>query len=299
MSAMKSLQKNCVKKSIYSYLYILPVFLFLILFMLVPFMTAIIKSFYNYDMLTHNEFIGFENYINLFTNDEKFVISMKNLIPTCIGFLVSFQFPILVAKLVVSLHSERLQYVMRSSFLLPMGVPGIVTMLMWKFLYYPEIGVLARIFQFFSLEAPNFLGQPQYAMLSMIMIGFPWVAGLNFIIVYAALQGIDESVLEASKLDGAGAFRRFFSVELPLIIPQLKALLILGIIGTIQNYEKFLILTQGGPNNATLVPGLHMYNMAFGSGGNFGYSCAIATTLFILTMILVMATFNLRKENDV
>jgi len=150
---------------------------------------------------------------------------------------------------------------------------------MWKFIYYPEIGVVARIAELIGMDSPNFLGDASTVNYALIFIGFPWVAGTNFIILYSAFQGVDKSLTEAAAVDGATGVRAFFSIELPTILPQLKVLFVYGIIGLVQQYEKNLVMTGGGPNNSSLLPGLHMYNAALGSvEPEFGYMVRIYST---------------------
>jgi len=278
-------------------LYIAPLFIFIALFLLMPFLTAIVKSFYRYDVLSINEFIGLENYKTLFFEDAKFRISIVNLLILMGGMVICFQMPILAAKLTQSLHSNRVQYVFRTIFLVPIAVPAVVTLLMWKFMYYPEIGVISNILSNFGMKFPNVFGIERYTLPAIILIGFPWVSGLGYIIIYSALQSIDSSILESAKIDGSGGIRTFFKIEIPLIMPQIKVLFVLAIIGLIQDYERFLILTNGGPNNASLVPGLHMYKLAFGDGESlYGYSSAIAVVLFVFTLII--SVLIMKKRGD-
>lgn len=294
--------KSKITGQVLPYIYILPIFLFLGFFIFRPFLFAISKSFYRYDGITLNEFIGLQNYFTLFFEDDKFWISMKNLLFFFLfGFLIAFQFPIIAAELIYNLKNNKLQYIFRSLFIIPIVVPLIVTVLVWKFMYYPSIGVFARILEAIGVDTPNFLGSTAWVKPSIIMIGFPWVAGLPFLIIFAALQGIDTGILESSRIDGCSTFRRILKIDIPLIMPQLKALLALGIIAQIQDYEKILILTQGGPNNASLVPGLHMYNLAFPSGGGesmFGYSSSMAVVLFIITLFFTIISMRINKNKD-
>ena len=292
-------KKDIYIRRITPYLYIAPAFILIAIFLVAPFYTALTKAFYRYDLVNVDEFVGIQNFVKLFTSDPKFLISLRNLLYILAGFLVCFQFPLIAAKLTHSLASDRLQYWFRSFFMIPLGVPGIVSLFMWKFIYYPEVGALSRILGFFNVAAPNMLGNPRFVMIAIILMGFPWVAGLNYIINFAALQEIDISISDAADLDGAGYFAKFFRVELPLIMPQLKALLILGLIGTVQDYERFLLLTGGGPMNRTLVPGLHMFNMAFGRGeANYGYACAISLVLLAINLLGVSLFLKFGKSEE-
>ena len=269
------------------FLYIAPIFILLILFLLMPLGTAFVKSFYRYDGLRMNEFIGFGNYVTL-AKDPVFRKSMGNLFFFLLGMHLSLGTTIAAAKQVHLLTGARMQYFMRSVFIVPMVVPSVVGMMLWKFIYYPNIGVVARIAQAFNWGSPNLLGSSATVIPAIISVGFPWIAGLNFILIYSALQSIDPALIEAARLDGASTLKTFFKVELPVISGQIKALYILAIIGQFQEYERVLLLTGGGPANASLIPGLHMYNVTFaiGSEAQYGYGCAIAVVLFILTLTL-------------
>lgn len=283
------------------YLYILPVFLFLIIFILLPFVFAVEKSFYRYNGGNVNEFIGLQNYIRLFTNDKLFWKSILNMLYMFGGLIVVFPFPVIAAELIFNLRSRRLQNFFRTSMLIPMVVPLVVTVLVWKFIYYPGIGVFANICKALGMSGnsiPNLLGNAKLVKPAIIFIGFPWIHGLPFLITFAALQGIDTSVMEAAQIDGCGTLRRIFCIDIKLVKPQLKTLFILNVIALVQDYEKIFMLTQGGPQNASLVPGLHMYNASFVSGTGeslYGYSCAMAVVLFCLSFIV--SVIMMRPDN--
>ncbi|MBP3361069.1 MAG: sugar ABC transporter permease [Clostridia bacterium] len=287
------------KQNFYAYLFILPAFIFLFMFLFMPLATAVVKSFYRYDCMSINEFIGLENYRKLFFEDPKFWDSMLRLLIYFVGFLICLFTQIVTSKLVQSVANQRLQKVFRATFIVPMVVPAIVTLLMWKFIYYPEIGVIARIAEMFGVSSPNLLGDPRTVNVSLIFIGFPWVAGTNFIILYSAFQGVDKSLTEAAAIDGSIGINTFFKIELPTILPQLKVLFVYGIIGLVQQYEKNLVMTNGGPNNASNLPGLHMYNVALGSlEPEFGYACAISVLLFAVTMGASVMAMRFKEEKN-
>ena len=301
---MRKLDVNShrLQRNTLPYLYIAPAFILLAIFVFKPFVFAIWKSFYKYDGAMINSFIGLDNYKNLFTNDPKFWISVQNLGVLFVGFLICFCSPLIIAEVLFNLSGERRQNFFRALLIIPIVVPSIVVNMVWKFMYYPQIGVFARIFESFGAEAPNFFGSAAWVKPAIILIGFPWVSGLPLLIYTAALQGIDTAVMEASVIDGAGRLRRILAIDIPLIIPQIKALFVLGIISFVQDYERFLILTQGGPNNASLVPGLHMYNVAFPAvdgSSEYGYSCAMAVLMFAAVMLVSSLALREKKEGTV
>lgn len=285
------------KQNFYAYIFILPAFIFLFMFLFMPLATAVIKSFYRYDCMSINEFIGLKNYKNLFTSDPKFWRSMRLLIVYFWGLIVCLFTQIITAKFVQSVTKQWLQKIFRATFIVPMVVPAVVTLLMWKFIYYPGIGVISRIAEMMNMTSPDLLGNAQTVNYALIFVGFPWVAGTNFIILYSAFQGVDKSLTEAAAIDGATGIKTFFKIELPTILPQLKVLFVYGLIGLVQQYEKNLIMTNGGPNNASLLPGLHMYNVALGAvEPEFGYACAISVVLFVVTMTASILAMRFKED---
>ena len=288
----KEFNREKIMRGIMPYIYILPAFLFLGLFMLQPLIYAVEKSFFRYNGGKINEFIGWANYIRIFTKDKMFWISLKNLAYFFAAMVFTFPAPLVAAELIFNLTNKRLQNFFRTSLIIPMVVPGLVMLMIWRFIYYPGIGVfynICRDLGVLSKDIPNLLGDILFVKPALVMIGFPWIGSLPLLVYFAALQGIDPSILEASRIDGCGSVRRIFYIDLPAIMPQIKMLFLLSAVALLQDYEKIFIVTGGGPQNASLVPGLHMYRISFPGGGaepEFGYSCAIAVILFIVGMAI-------------
>ena len=139
------------------------------------------------------------------------------------------------------------------------------------------LGVIGAI----ELKHREWLGTTGLALYSIMMMGFPWVGTISMLIFYAGLQAIPNSVLESAKLDGASGLGRFFRIDFPLILGQFKLLLILGIIGGIQNFQNVLILTNGG--QGTEMPGLRMFKEAF-SYSKLGYGTTIGAVMFLVIL---------------
>jgi raffinose/stachyose/melibiose transport system permease protein len=122
-------------------------------------------------------------------------------------------------------------------------------------------------------------------------IGFPWVDGFALLIFTAGLQSIPREILDAAALDGAGPFERFRRIELPLVLGQIKLVLVLNMIWTIQNFTSIFILTQGGPGTSTMVPGMVLFKASF-QNERMGYACAIGMAMFLV--MLALTYLNLR-----
>lgn len=262
-------------------------------FSLVPFVWAFWTSFYDYEIGGDRRFIGFANYVE-YLHDPTLIPSFVNMgILTVISVAIVMTVPLIIAKLIFSLSSERARYLYRVLFLIPIVVPGIAGTLIWRGMIYGDTGLVNESLRLVGLGqyAAGWLSDPSTALWAVAMIGFPFAGGINILIYYAGLASIDESVHDASSLDGATGLQRFFRMEVPLVLSQVKLLVILSIIGNVQAFEGMFVLTRGGPGFKTMLPGLWMYFNAF-SFQRMGYACAIGVMLFFL--ILVLTIINLR-----
>jgi ABC-type sugar transport system permease subunit len=199
--------------------------------------------------------------------------------------------PLIVAEILMSLRSARLQYLFRTAFIVPMVVPGMVTMLLWAFIYDGSVGLLNMTLEGMGLGSMTraWLGEAATALPAIVGVGFPWAGGLALLIYLAGLNGISGDVWEAAALDGATGLRRISTVDLPLLRPQIRLLATLTVIGALQDFGSILILTGGGPGLSTHVPALHMYFQAF-RFGHMGYASAIGLSLFVVIVALAVAT---------
>ena len=285
-----------VRKAI-PYMYVAPMLLLLMIFSLWPFIQSVITSFYRDDGMLVREFVGFKNYLEILFEDQMFWKSLKVLFYLFLGMNLCCLFPVIAAKMTCMLRSEKLQSIVRSIFTITTVVPSVVNLMIWKFIYYPGFGVVARIMDFFGKEYTSLLGNEATVIPAIIMIGFPWVSGMTYLMYCATLKGIDCSIYEAAVIDGCSEWQIFKNIEVPIIAPTFLNFYVLGFIGQFHDYERFLILTGGGPNGATTTPALYMYNTAFGDAGSaqYGYASAIAMLLFIITFTLTRV---IQKRGD-
>lgn len=216
---------------------------------------------------------------------------------------------IFTAVCIHRLSSDRWQYIYRVLFVVPMIIPHMVGLLIWKFFYDPNVGVLNKVLIATGLDHvliwldkwvlhlgvfqeqfnPAWLGNEQLIISALVFWGFPWVGVVGVLIYLAGLQNIGNDVYEASDLDGVNWWGRFWYIELPLIMTQVRLNLVLMIIGTFQAYGFQLILlgAEGGPGNKGLTPGLYMYFQAF-QENSYGFACAIGLILFFIILVLTI-----------
>lgn len=283
-----------------AYLLLLPTFIMLIIFMYYPMIIAFIRGFTDWNVRSEQiHFIGFDNFRRMVT-EGYFLLGLKNL------FLIAFAdmlkiltVPLLVAELVFAMKRPRTKYLFRFLFVLPMVVPLIVTVLMWKNIYDPAIGLLNNLLAAMNLENLQrvWLGDPGTALGSIIAMNFPFIDGFAFLIYYGGLINIPSQLFEAAKVDGAGRMWNFTRIHLPLLTPQFKMLIILKFIGSIQNFMPIYILTGGGPGEITYVPGLELYYHAT-TFGNYGYACALGMAMFVFIFIGTYFNMKLRTQSQ-
>jgi len=234
------------------------------------------------------QWVGLRNYREIFASEVIFRRGFLNM-----GILALWEvvrtaiFPLLVAQLIYRLRSERSAHYFRLLFVLPIVVPGIVTILIWREFLEPNTGLVNALLGFFGIGPLSWLNGRKTALVSLMLVNFPWVSAIDMLIFLAGLLAIPGEVIEASIVDGAGSWRRFFSIELPLIVPQMRLIVVLTTISALQSFSWQLLITQGGPSHATTVPAWEMYSSAM-VGTRFGLASAIGVVLFVLILVLTL-----------
>ncbi len=270
------------------FLFIFPGFLLLIVFTYYPMFSAFYHSLFNWTIV-ESSFVGLHNYVELF-HSNTFLISLKNMtIFVILSTIFITVMAIIGGELVFNYKPKKLSSVWKYLFILPMVVPFSVGMLIWTFIYLPYNGILWQFLTSIGLGnlAIPWLGLPSTALIAVIFVGFPFLSSLQFLIILSSLQNLDSSVLESSILDGCSTFKRILKIDLPLIMDKIFLIILLTAIGGAQVAASMLILTNGGPGNSTMVPGLYIYQTAFNQS-RYGYSSAAGVVLMFITLGMVL-----------
>lgn len=291
-------KRKLTKTAVMGLLFVTPALAFSFIFDWYPMFDGIIKSFYRWNGYNEAVFIGLDNFKEMF-RDEVIWISLKNML-FFLGTGLVLMLPTMIASIVLfRVKNKQLQYIYRVLFCIPMVVPGMVTTLMWQFMYNPQYGLFNNLFE--AMGRPEWqqtwLGDPDLVKWCIVFMGFPFVATNAALIYLGGLKSIPESVWEAAELDGCGPFKKFFYLEVPLIMGQFKLNLIGTITGSITGYGVQLILTQGGPGFSSMVPGMYMYNTAF-TGNRYGYASAIGLMLFAVSLVITVITQRFIKSQE-
>ena len=278
----------------------LPSLLLLTVFVYLPVTWAFVNSLFAFEIGSASRFVGAANFGEYLTQDPTMAPSVGNMVAlTLLAVSMRLTFPLVVARLIYALPRERWRYLYRVVFLVPVVVPGVAVQLIWAGMIYSDVGLLNELLQLLGLShwARGWLADPDTALAAVALVGFPFVGGFEVLIYYAGFSSIPESVAEAAALDGCTGLQRFFRIDVPMVLSQLKLILILTLIGGVQGFENVFILTRGGPGFETTVPGLWMYFNAF-SFQRMGYACAIGVLLFVVIFGLTLLNMRYFKSSE-
>ena len=273
-----------------AYVMIAPTFVFLLVFMYYPALLGLYRSVFKWTPGIDAKFVGLGNFIQLVTKDRVFVSSMDHMLQLAAWYVVStVGVSLFIAVLIHRLRGGRTQYTFRLGMILPVVIPAIVPLMLWKFIYDIKVGPLNMILIWAGLEewTRAWLSDPNVALYAVMLRNFPWVDGVAILILLAGLQAIPYEIVESAMIDGASEMRRFWSIELPLIAGQIKLISVLTIMWGVQEFTAVFAMTQGGPINSTMVPGMWMFWNAFRIN-KMGYASAIGVVMFMITLVLTM-----------
>jgi multiple sugar transport system permease protein len=282
------------------YLFILPSLIGLGVFVLYPLVTSVYYGLTAWNGVSTPVFVGLQNYVYLFVHDIAFWPSLK---ATGLFVLMSVPSSLILGLALAMLLNRKLRgiRVFRTIFYLPVVLPSIATLTLWKFIYDPKFGFANEVLRALHLPTSMWLGSYTMALPAIVIIGL-WGVGGTMIIFLAGLQSVPQELYEAARLDGGGDFAIFRRLTLPLISPILFLLLVMGIIGSMQAFNQPAVLTSGGPGFSTNLFMYSIYENAF-QNQQFGLAEAQVWVLFIAIIIITIFTFRLSSmwvytEND-
>jgi len=284
------------KNALLGYLFILPAIIGLGLFVVYPMVTSLYHSFTEWNGLTPARWIGLDNYTEMFTNDPKFWSSVG---VTLLWVVMSVPITMITALGLAVLVDRSLKgvKVFRTIFYLPVVLPAIAVLTLWKYIYDPTYGLANELLRDLHLPTSLWLGSTHTALASIMIVGV-WSVGGTMIIFLAGLQAVPSELHEAARVDGAGAVRRFFSITLPMIGPILLLQLVLQLNAAFQTFNQVAILTKGGPGTSTDLLMYKIYNDGFANfiaSPQLGYATAEVWVLFVIVMLVTLLMLRLTR----
>ncbi|HLO98572.1 MAG TPA: sugar ABC transporter permease [Fimbriimonas sp.] len=276
------------------YLFAAPWLIGAAIFLVYPLVASFYYSFCDYSIMKPPVWVGLDNYRDLM-QDELFWTSVKNTL-----FYAVFSLPI---GMVVALGLAMLlntgvkgMAIYRAIFFLPSLVPMISMAVLWLWILNGDHGILNTGLKAVGIEGPNWLGNPAWTKISMILMGL-WGVGNAVLIYLASLQDVPQSQMEAAQLDGANAWQRTTNITIPMISPVIQFNLIMGIIGTLQVFAvPFVMFPGGAPARSTYFYAMYLYDNAF-SYSKMGYASAMGWILFIVIFILTRVAMKMSDRH--
>jgi multiple sugar transport system permease protein len=275
------------REALDGYLFMAPAVLGFLLFTLLPMLASMGLSLTEYDLLSAPQWIGLRNFAELIA-DKFFWQSLR---VTATYALFSLPLGLIAALGVALLMNQRVPGIAlwRTIYVLPSVISGVAVAVLWRWLLNPEFGLVNLLLSVVGIKGPNWLGTAEWALPSLVIMGL-WGIGGTMLVYLAGLQGIPTDLYEAVEIDGGGGWTKFRAVTLPLLSPVILFNLVTGLIYSFQYFTEAYVLTDGGPENATLFYTLYLYRNAF-NYFSMGYASALAWVLFLLVLVLTLAVF--------
>jgi lactose/L-arabinose transport system permease protein len=272
--------------------------------------TVMIGLFYFYPMIqalimslqsgtgTNLQFVGLDNYARLF-KDPTFLTTVKN---TVIYLIVQVPVMILLALLLsVMLNDKKtkLKGFFRTAIFLPCVTSLVAYSVIFKYLFASDGIINVMLMKIALISEPiQWLTDPFWAKITIIMaITWRWT-GYNMIFYLSALQNIDNSIYEAAKMDGASSFQQFFKITIPMLKPIILFTSITSTIGTLQLFDEIMNITKGGPGNSTMTISQYIYNLSFKYTPDFGYAATVSYAIVIMIVIFSIIQFKVAGDKN-
>lgn len=286
------------KNNISDYLYIVPAFLIYTSIIIIPALYSVYISFFKWNGVGPKTYVGFENYINLFTKDDIFLRSLRNNF-TWIVLTLVFTIAIAMGLALLFNRSFRGRAFFRSYFYFPYTLSIILVAIVWRRMYDPSLGFINEFLRLVGLGdlAGQWTANPKIA-LYCIFVAAAWQSvGQPMILFLAGLQTIPTEILEAAKVDGATPIRSFFSITVPLLKETFVIVIATQIISSLKVYDIISGMTGGGPANSTQTLATYMYSQTF-LWDHWGKGTAIAVVMLAIMMFIIIpyVVFTARRE---
>jgi len=272
-----------------AYLFLLPSALILSVFVIVPVIATLGISLMNMDVfLKKADFAGLDHFRQL-ADDERFWNALKNTAYFAVIEVPLQVFASLLAAVYVAKNTKFRKF-LRSVYFLPAICSFTAIGIAWSFLLDPQTGLYTEYLYNLGFPRIGFLRDPVWAMPTVILMTVWKTFGYTMMLLVAGLQNIPNSYYEAAEIDGAGSFRKFVGITIPMLIPALSFTVITTTIGALQVFDQVFVMTQGGPLNKTETVVAYIYNVGFSMAPyDLGYASAISVALFVIILILTLS----------
>jgi multiple sugar transport system permease protein len=272
------------------WLFVAPALIHLLVFALFPIAVAFLISLYKWQLFKPSgEFVALQNYVYSFT-EPAFWNAMWNSLRYAAA---AVPLGMAVALAIAILVNQRLRgiTIFRTLFYIPAISSGVAISMIWIYIYLPESGLINSMAKAFGISSVDFLNKPEWAMWALVFMSI-WIGlGPRMVLFLAGLIGIPSSLYEAASLDGAGRWRSFWNITLPMLVPTTLFVMVTSTIGAMQVFTPVYMMTKGGPEDTTDVVGYHIYSEAW---VNFNTGLASAKSFVLLVVVAAISYFQFR-----
>jgi len=271
------------------WVFVFPALVGTFIFIIIPVICSFGLSFMDWDLINKAQFVGLRNYKTLFTDP----LFGKILFNTVVYALSTSFFAVIIPLVLACILNSKIRgsEFFKTAYFLPFITPMIVVAVAWEWIFDPNIGIL----NYFLHLHINWLYDPNFAMPAIIIVSVWKLIGYNMVIFLSGLSALNQSLFEASKVDGANAFDTFRFVTVPLLSPTIFFVVIITCISSFQIFDLIYLMTQGGPLDSTNVLVYAIYKNAF-EYFKIGQASAIAYVLFVIILVLALGQWSLRKK---
>jgi multiple sugar transport system permease protein len=279
------------------WLSILPWIIGFLVFTATPFIASLYFSFTNYSVLRPAEWVGLDNYVRLFTNDRLFPKALQNTLIYAVMYVPMN----IITSLAIAMLLNRARHFtgfFRTAYYLPSITPAVATAYLWVWILNPNDGIVNSALRTLGLPAPGWTVDPFWTKPTIVITEI-WTLGASMLLYLAALQGVPKDLYEAATLDGAGAWRRFKDVTLPMISGITFFVSTISIISALNVFTQGSVMfdENGGPDGSALFIVMYLFRRAFGAGSfQMGYASAIAWVLFLIILVVTVIQFKGSKR---
>ena len=283
------------REAFVGYLFILPTYIGFIIFILYPLIESMRISFLDFSILRDSTYIGLDNYAQMLQDTRLRTVYLNTIVFTLFAVFFNAGIGLLLAVMLNRRLPILMRNLYRSVFFFPVLIAHTYIAVIWKFLYQQDTGIINYYLHFLGIEAIPWLSNATWAMAAIIILDVWKNTGFAMLVFLAGLQSIPNEYYEAAQLDGANERQLFFRITIPLLSPTIFFILVIFMIGALQVFDTIIVLTAGGPGDATRSVVLYIYEIAFRSF-NMGYAAAVSMTLFAIILVLTALQFVISRR---
>ena len=276
-------------EAVAGYLFMMPLLLGIVFLTYGQFIYSLIISFTDKSVFAAGKWVGLQNYVKLLTDDYFFWKSIGATVLYAFGSVICTQLTALILAILLNNKHIRGKAVFRTIFYIPSIVPAVASCLLWMWMFNPDFGLFNAALKLLGLPGSKWIYAESTAVPSLMLMS-AWACGAPMVIYLSGLANVPPTLLEAVDIDGGGAWTKFIHITIPMISPVLFYNTLMGVIGGFMTFTNSYIMTEGGPNNATLFVNYLIYRDAF-QYNEFGYASALAWIVFFVLAVCTLIIF--------